>query len=78
MRNQSALPRHFWLPIPADHQPSGKRHAFRGHRWQGEPTATAVCAEQVPMATPSELDWITYPTCPTCYEILRKEQESRH
>ncbi|GAA2361918.1 hypothetical protein GCM10009854_46770 [Saccharopolyspora halophila] len=70
-----ALPRHFWLPIPAGDQNSGKRHAFRGRRWEGERSGTTVCAEEVPMARPSEMDWITLPTCLNCYEILRKEQD---
>ena len=73
MPDDPQLPRHFWLPIPASDRRSGKRHAFRGRRWEGERNAIAVCAEEVPMAQPSEIDWITYPTCPNCYEILRKE-----
>ncbi|EQD85295.1 hypothetical protein A8924_6080 [Saccharopolyspora erythraea NRRL 2338] len=65
--------RHFWQPIQHTTAPGGVRHAFRGRRWEGEPSATTVCGQQVPLARTSEMDWITSPSCPDCTEILRQE-----
>lgn len=66
--------RHFWLPVTNENEPGGVRHAFRGPRWDGRPTDSAVCGEQVALARPSELDWIHFPSCGDCYEILKSER----
>lgn len=64
---------HFWFPTPMLDQRGGKRHAFRGRRWDGVSVGIAICAEEVVMARPSEMDWIILPICPNCYAILRDE-----
>ncbi|MFC7344345.1 hypothetical protein [Saccharopolyspora griseoalba] len=65
--------RHFWLPVANGNQRGGVRHAFRGGRWDGQPADVAVCGEHVALAHPSELDWISFPTCGTCSETLKGE-----
>ncbi|GAA2783575.1 hypothetical protein [Saccharopolyspora taberi] len=65
--------RHFWLPVPDSGGPGGTRHAFRGPRWDGSATDTAVCGEEAALAQPSEMDWCTFPTCRACTETLKAE-----
>lgn len=68
---------HFWLPVQAPSQGRhSTRHAFKGgRRWDGRPVGTTVCGvEEVPMAGPSEIDWIMAPTCSTCISTLKVEQ----
>ncbi|WP_258346010.1 hypothetical protein [Saccharopolyspora gregorii] len=61
--------RHFWRPGG-----DSVRHAFRGRRWCGEPSATAVCGAGVELTSdPSEQDWVVAPTCTACNELLRAE-----
>lgn len=66
---------HFWLPVP-DRGTHGTRHAFKGgRRWDGRAMGSTVCGvEDVPMAGPSEMDWIMAPTCLTCISLLKNEQ----
>ncbi|SFS96047.1 hypothetical protein SAMN05660874_04542 [Saccharopolyspora flava] len=73
MSSEARVARHYWLPIPHADGNGGTRHAFRGPRWLGTSTETAVCSEETPMAEPSEMDWIYYPTCPTCHATLKAE-----
>ncbi|SFT84878.1 hypothetical protein SAMN04487904_110144 [Actinopolyspora lacussalsi subsp. righensis] len=64
---------HFWMPIPA---PESKRHAFRGRQWDGSPAAESLCGSALPMARPSEMDWIQCPTCWRCWqELLERAPE---
>ncbi|MDR7304377.1 hypothetical protein JOF55_004558 [Haloactinomyces albus] len=64
---------HFWMPIPSSEQ---KRHAFRGaRRWDGRRSGETVCGVRVPMAQPSEMDWIMIPTCPHCWSALVAEHD---
>ncbi|MBQ0927616.1 hypothetical protein [Saccharopolyspora endophytica] len=74
MSSEARTQRHYWLPIPNPDGSGGTRHAFRGHRWLGTPTETAVCDRETPMAQPSEMDWVCFPTCRTCNETLKGEQ----
>ncbi|MGW1679324.1 hypothetical protein [Saccharopolyspora sp. NPDC002376] len=68
--------RHYWLPVPSSGEFGGTRHAFRGPRWQGQCSETTVCGQEVAMATPSEMDWCTFPSCRSCNEILIAEQHT--
>ena len=74
MAHTQARSHHFWLPVPHDDVPGGIRHAFRGARWAGEPSGLTVCGRSVALARPSEVDWINFPSCGACNEILREEQ----
>ncbi|MEU5846032.1 hypothetical protein [Saccharopolyspora shandongensis] len=76
MTTTHAMNRHYWLPIPKAGDIGGTRHAFRGARWEGQPSETTVCGQEVAMAKPSEMDWCTFPTCLRCNEILRAEQST--
>lgn len=69
--------RHFWLPTPHPESGAFARHAFRGRRWERQPADTAVCGVDVAMAAPTDLDWITSPTCADCNKILIDEHENR-
>ncbi|MFC7342878.1 hypothetical protein [Saccharopolyspora griseoalba] len=69
--------RHFWLPVADPGGRGGTRHAFPGRRWEGERTREAICGEQLPLANPSEMDWICHPTCTTCWNTLRNKQFGR-
>ncbi|WP_093414668.1 hypothetical protein [Saccharopolyspora flava] len=62
---------HFWLPVAADG--ARARHAFRGRRWEGERVSEAVCGQTLPLAQPSEMDWITFKTCDECWRLLLVE-----
>lgn len=66
-----AVERHFWFPIP-NVGGAGVRHAFRGRRWSGEPVAHTVCGAEVALAHASEMDWICFPTCEQCFELLKE------
>lgn len=59
---------HHWMPVPGD-----ARHAFRGRRWDGRANAETVCGSAVPLATPSEVDWIQVKTCGHCWDVLTSE-----
>ncbi|WP_017976483.1 hypothetical protein [Actinopolyspora halophila] len=61
---------HFWMPVPA---PEGKRHAFRGRRWDGSPVLASACGSMLPLAVPSEMDWIQCPTCWYCWNVLLEQ-----
>lgn len=63
---------HYWMPVI---EKRGVRHAFRGRRWEGQPRDESVCGLNVPMAKPSQMDWITFPTCTTCWKILADEAQ---
>lgn len=66
---------HYWHPIP---EPEGRRHAFRGaRRWPGQTSAETICGRTVPMARPSEMDWVYVPTCGYCWEELIARHRSR-
>ncbi|WP_249124409.1 hypothetical protein [Saccharopolyspora erythraea] len=65
------MERHYWQPVPDDK--GGLRHAFRGRRWEGQPAAEAVCGRAVPLAQPSEMDWITFRSCEQCRHVLLAE-----
>ncbi|TDD04645.1 hypothetical protein E1181_17280 [Saccharopolyspora terrae] len=69
--------RHFWL-VSNRERTGGVRHAFRGARWDGKRADLSVCGERVALAQPSDLDWILFPTCVTCNDILKAENLSRH
>lgn len=66
---------HYWLPVPGRGR-HGTRHAFKGgRRWDGRAVGTTVCGvEDVPMAGPSDVDWIMASTCPECTSVLKGEQ----
>ncbi|MEB3367429.1 hypothetical protein [Saccharopolyspora mangrovi] len=74
MRTEQAE-RHYWLPVPNEDIPGGTRHAFRGVRWDGTPSAVTVCGQFVALAQPSEIDWINFPTCSRCNSLLKGEFE---
>lgn len=64
---------HHWMPIPS---PEHRRHAFPGgRRWDGRRSGETVCGVRVPMAQPSEMDWIWMPTCPHCWSALVAEHD---
>ncbi len=68
---------HYWLPVFGERMgPHGTRHAFKGgRRWDGRGSGTSVCGiEDVPMAGPSEIDWLHAPTCLDCMATLKGEQ----
>ena len=65
--------RHYWFPVPV-HGTGGTRHAFQGRRWDGAPTAVTTCGATVPMAQPSELDWIMAASCEDCRKTLVGEK----
>lgn len=53
---------HYWMPVPGD-----ARHAVPGgRRRDGSPNATTACGSTVPLAAPSEIDWIQLKTCSHC------------
>ncbi|GAA0548075.1 hypothetical protein A8924_5999 [Saccharopolyspora erythraea NRRL 2338] len=62
---------HYWLPVAEE--VGGVRHAFRGRRWEGRSADEAVCGRTVPMAQPSEMDWITFKSCRDCRHSLLSE-----
>ncbi|RCW38826.1 hypothetical protein DFQ14_11930 [Halopolyspora algeriensis] len=67
--------RHYWLPIPS---PENRRHAFRGgRRWDGRRNGETVCGVTVPMAAPSEMDWVWIPTCGHCWSALLAERDRK-
>ncbi|MER7083199.1 hypothetical protein [Saccharopolyspora kobensis] len=66
--------RHYWLPAPDPETGVFARHAFHGRRWAGQPVDVAACGAEVAMATPSEMDWRTAPTCMACNEFLKSRQ----
>ncbi|WP_438387866.1 hypothetical protein [Actinopolyspora saharensis] len=69
---------HYWLPVFLPSQgPHGTRHAFKGGRkWDGRSAGTTACGiGDVPMAEPSEIDWIMAPTCLACTSALVEEQQ---
>ncbi|MBA8824582.1 hypothetical protein FHX42_001929 [Saccharopolyspora lacisalsi] len=68
---------HYWPPVFGEQMgPHGTRHAFKGGRkWDGRRSGTSVCgAEDLPMAGPSEVDWLMAPTCMDCHAFLKGEQ----
>ena len=69
--------RHYWLPTPHPESGAFARHAFRGRRWEGESADTTVCGVDVAMATSTDVDWITSPTCRDCNQLLVEECKSR-
>lgn len=70
MGTQQLATGHYWLPI-ANTGTGCTRHAFAGRRWDGSPAAITICGETVPMAEPSEMDWIMGPSCAACRESLK-------
>ncbi|RKT88458.1 hypothetical protein SAMN05421805_1011478 [Saccharopolyspora antimicrobica] len=66
--------RHYWLPAPDPETGVFARHAFHGRRWEGQPVDVAACGAEVAMASPSEMDWRTAPTCMACNEFLKSRQ----
>lgn len=63
---------HYWHPVPT---PENRRHAFFGaRRWDGRAIAETICGVAVPMAAPSEMDWVNIPTCDDCWVLLLREQ----
>ncbi|GAB3694150.1 hypothetical protein [Saccharopolyspora tripterygii] len=77
MSSDARIARHYWLPIPEASGRSGVRHAFPGARWLGTPSETAVCGTETPMAAPSEVDWICFPSCQDCHQILKDRNDTR-
>ncbi len=68
---------HYWLPVFGEGMGThGTRHAFRGGwRGDGRTTGASVCGiGDIPLAGPSEVDWLRAPTCPDCHAVLRGEQ----
>jgi hypothetical protein len=74
--NGARVERHYWLPVPNAGESGGIRHAFRGGRWDGQASDTTVCGDEVAMAQPSQMDWINFPSCGKCNDILKSEHRS--
>ncbi|WP_243788158.1 zinc finger protein [Saccharopolyspora gloriosae] len=72
MTNQAIGPskRHYWRPAS-----DGRRHAFRGWRWDGKTEASSVCGVDVTLSgATDETEWVVAPSCLDCNSVLCNEK----